>query len=91
MALTYVLKKAGINFEEVGQNTVSFYLRTLRTLYHKAVEAGQAPPNDIFAHVQTGSVRTAKLEFPKLKFLVGILVLLAYLLIKPAISTRRFE
>ena len=44
----------------VGQNTVSFYLRTLRTLYHKAVEAGQAPPNDIFAHVQTGSVRTAK-------------------------------
>lgn len=44
----------------VGQNTVSFYLRTIRTLYHKAVEAGQAPANDIFAHVQTGSVRTAK-------------------------------
>ena len=44
----------------VGQNTVAFYLRTLRTLYNKAVEAGQAPPNDIFAHVQTSSVRTAK-------------------------------
>ena len=44
----------------VGQNTVAFYLRTLRTLYNKAVEAGQAPPNDIFAHVQTNNVRTAK-------------------------------
>ena len=44
----------------VGQNTVSFYLRTLRTLHHKAVEAGQATPNDIFAHVQTTNVRTAK-------------------------------
>lgn len=44
----------------VGQNTIAFYLRTLRTLYNKAVEAGQAPPNDIFAHVQTSNVRTAK-------------------------------
>ena len=44
----------------VGQNTVSFYLRTLRTLHHKAVEAGQATTNDIFAHVQTANVRTAK-------------------------------
>ena len=44
----------------VGQNTVAFYLRTLRTLYNKAAEAGQAPPNDIFAHVQTSNVRTAK-------------------------------
>ena len=44
----------------VGQNTVAFYLRTLRTLYNKAVEAGQAPSNDIFTHVQTANVRTAK-------------------------------
>ena len=44
----------------IGQNTVAFYLRTLRTLYNKAVEAGQAPPNDIFVHVQTANVRTAK-------------------------------
>ena len=44
----------------VRQNTVSFYLRTLRTLHHKAVEAGQATSNDIFAHVQTANVRTAK-------------------------------
>mgnify|MGYP002522362791 CR=1 FL=1 len=44
----------------IGQNSVSFYLRTLRTLYNKAVDAGQAPPNDIFTHVQTANVRTAK-------------------------------
>ena len=44
----------------IGQNTVSFYLRTLRTLYNKAVETGHAPANDIFAHVQTANVRTAK-------------------------------
>ena len=44
----------------VGQNTVSFYLRTLRTLHHKAVEAGQATSNDIFAHVQTANVRTVR-------------------------------
>ncbi len=44
----------------VKQNTVSFYLRTLRTLYNKAVETGQAPDKDIFAHVQTVNVRTAK-------------------------------
>ena len=44
----------------VGQNTVSFYLRTLRTFYNKAVETGHAPAKDIFAHVQTANVRTAK-------------------------------
>lgn len=44
----------------VGQNTVAFYLRTLRTLYNKAVEAGQAPSNDIFSHIQTANARTGK-------------------------------
>ena len=44
----------------VRQNTVSFYLRTLRTLYNKAVEAGHAPDKEIFAHVQTANVKTAK-------------------------------
>lgn len=42
------------------QNTVSFYLRTLRTLYRKAVEVGQAPDCDIFARLPCGSVRTHK-------------------------------
>ena len=45
---------------DVGQNTVAFYLRTLRTLYNKAVEAGQAPSNDIFSHIQTANARTCK-------------------------------
>ena len=44
----------------VGQNTVAFYLRTLRTIYNKAVETGHTPDKDIFAHVQTSNVRTAK-------------------------------
>lgn len=44
----------------VKKNTVSFYLRTLRTLYNKAVEAGQAPRNNIFANVQTANARTVK-------------------------------
>lgn len=42
------------------QNTVSFYLRTLRTLYRKTVEVGQAPDCDIFTHLPCGSVRTHK-------------------------------
>lgn len=41
-------------------NTVAFYLRTLRTLYRKAVAAGHAPQRDLFAGVQTAGVRTAK-------------------------------
>lgn len=44
----------------IRQNTVAFYLRTLRTLYNKAVEAGQAPSNDIFSHIQTANARTGK-------------------------------
>ena len=44
----------------VGQNSVAFYLRTLRTLYRKAVEEGQPPDRDVFARVNTANVRTAK-------------------------------
>ena len=44
----------------IRQNTVAFYLRTLRTLYNKAVEAGQVPSNDIFSHIQTANARTGK-------------------------------
>ncbi|MCM1079929.1 MAG: site-specific integrase [Bacteroidales bacterium] len=42
------------------QNTIAYYLRTLRTLYHKAVEEGQAEERDIFRHVRTSSVSTVK-------------------------------
>lgn len=40
-------------------NTVAFYLRTLRTLYRRAVEVGQAP-YDVFSHLPCNNVRTAK-------------------------------
>lgn len=42
------------------QNTVAYYLRTLRTLYRRAAETGIAPDCDIFARLSCGSVRTHK-------------------------------
>lgn len=42
------------------RNTVAYYLRTLRTLYRKAVAAGWTADSGAFAHVQTASVPTSK-------------------------------
>lgn len=42
------------------RNSSSCYLRTLRTLYRKAVEAGLAADGDIFRHVFTGFAKTPK-------------------------------
>ena len=42
------------------QNSIAFYLRTLRTLYRKAVAEGLAEDSDIFEGVRTSGVRTAK-------------------------------
>ena len=42
------------------QNTIAYYLRTLRTLYHKAVAAGLTPDNHPFAHVRTAGGQTRK-------------------------------
>lgn len=42
------------------RNSSSCYLRTLRTLYRKAVETGLTPDNDIFRHVFTGFAKTCK-------------------------------
>ncbi len=44
----------------VRRNSSSCYLRTLRTLYRKAVEQGLTADNDIFRHVFTGFAKTAK-------------------------------
>lgn len=55
-----VMYQAWLWNKGVGQNTISFYLRTLRTIYNKAVEVAHAPAKDIFARVKTGYVRTAK-------------------------------
>lgn len=48
----------------VKRNTSSCYLRTLRTLYRKAVEAGLTTDKHIFRHVFTGFAKTAKRAIP---------------------------
>ena len=42
------------------RNTIAYYLRTLRTLYHKAVAEGLTPDNHPFAHVRTAGGQTLK-------------------------------
>ncbi|TGX82339.1 site-specific integrase [Palleniella muris] len=46
--------------QRLKQNTIAYYLRTLRTLYHKAVETGLVEERNIFRHVRTSSVHTSK-------------------------------
>jgi len=41
-------------------NTVSFYMRTLRAAYNKAVKSGLAEPKDLFSNVYTGIAKTEK-------------------------------
>ena len=54
-----VLKGRGVK-----RNSSSCYLRTLRTLYRKAVEAGLTTDKNIFRHVFTGFAKTAKRAIP---------------------------
>lgn len=42
------------------QNSIANYLRTLRTLYHKAIQQHLVADRGIFRHVQTSSMQTAK-------------------------------
>lgn len=44
----------------LSANTRSFYMRTLRAIYNRAVEQGLARRRDLFKHVYTGVARTAK-------------------------------
>ena len=46
------------------RNSSSCYLRTLRTLYRKAVEAELTTDKNIFRHVFTGFAKTAKRAIP---------------------------
>ncbi len=46
------------------RNSSSCYLRTLRTLYRKAVEQNLTENNDIFRHVFTGFAKTPKRAIP---------------------------
>lgn len=42
------------------RNSIAYYLRTLRTLYHKAVDARLTDDHDIFRHVHTSYGKTVK-------------------------------
>ena len=56
--------EAWLRGQDVKRNSSSCYLRTLRTLYRKAVEKGLASDKDIFRHVFTGFAPTAKRALP---------------------------
>ena len=63
-AETMNLYEAWLKGRGVKRNTSSCYLRTLRTLYRKAVEAGLTTDKHIFRHVFTGFAKTAKRAIP---------------------------
>ena len=56
--------EAWLRGQGVKRNSSSCYLRTLRTLYRKAVETGLTTDKDIFRHVFTGFARTVKRALP---------------------------
>ena len=58
------LYEAWLRGRGVRRNSSSCYLRTLRTLYRKAVETGLTADNDVFHHVFTGFDKTAKRAIP---------------------------
>ena len=46
--------------QNLSMNTISFYMRILRSVYHKAVEQGLAVDCQPFSHVNTGQAKTDK-------------------------------
>lgn len=63
-AETMNLYEAWLKGRGVKRNSSSCYLRTLRTLYRKAVETGLTTDKHIFRHVFTGFTKTAKRAIP---------------------------
>lgn len=61
---TMNLYEAWLKGRGVKRNSSSCYLRTLRTLYRKAVEAGLTTDKNIFRHVFTGFAKTTKRAIP---------------------------
>lgn len=52
--------EASLIGQGLTRNSVSFYLRTLRAAFNKAVRSGLVPPSDPFRTVYTGVERTRK-------------------------------
>lgn len=52
--------EAWLKAQGVAMNTVSFYMRILRAVYHRAVEQGLTPQRHPFRHVYTGIGKTVK-------------------------------
>lgn len=46
--------------QNLSMNTISFYMRILRSVYHKAVEQGLTVDRQPFCHVYTGQAKTDK-------------------------------
>ena len=46
--------------QRLSMNSISFYMRIIRAVYHRAVEQGMSQDRQPFAHVFTGSQATAK-------------------------------
>lgn len=63
-AETMNLYEAWLKGRGVKRNSSSCYLRTLRTLYRKAVDSGMTTDKDIFRHVFTGFAKTTKRAVP---------------------------
>lgn len=61
---TITLYEAWLKGRGLKRNSSSCYLRTLRTLYRKAVNMGLTTDKDIFRHVFTGFARTQKRAIP---------------------------
>ena len=59
-----LLYEAHLKAREVSMNTISFYMRNLRAVYHRAVEKGLTPQNNPFRHVYTGVDKTIKRAIP---------------------------
>ena len=63
-AETMNLYEAWLKGRGVKRNSSSCYLRTLRTLYRKALDLGMTTDKDIFRHVFTGFAKTTKRAVP---------------------------
>ncbi|MDO4171438.1 MAG: site-specific integrase [Prevotellaceae bacterium] len=61
---TMMLYEAWLKGKGICSNTISFYMRTLRAVYNRAVEKGLTEQMNPFKHVYTGIGKTVKRALP---------------------------